>query len=292
MKPLKVQIIEFFLDHLMRQHHEIERDLSAQIDKPNVIQMYSLDNYRGTFVEQIRLGKEVGLSAEETWELARLVKKDEFRQFEDFSTMGLGAYVARLQFGAGATDVAGGRYDLFRYKDYYLFSSNSVAGRNHYRLCAAEELAVPFFFDFCLREEYGEKGIRSYSAFRPVMLQTSEEMRLELRSVFSGYVMQSEPGADDLAEMISALAIDTDFQQFERLLRKYKHLYKEAAEDAYILLRMADPDPERITFTFPGKQLAAWLESLSDSHARNLCGYLFMVLSKHFAAGGSEESGS
>ncbi|GEM_PF-6793805 len=277
MKPLKVQIIEFFLDHLMRQHHEIERDLSKKIDQPNVIQMYSLDNYRNTFLEQIKLGKEVGLSTEEIFELASLVRKDEYIHFENFADLGVGSYVARLEFGGSST---AGNYDLFRYKDHYLMNSQSVSGHNHYRLAAGDEIAAPFFMDFSLREEYGEQGITEYSAFRPMLMHAEDSVREELRTIFTGFVHLNEPDADELATLFSMMASETDFQLFEQNLRRYKGLYDEAPEDAYTLLRMVVPDPERITFTFKKDQLATWLETLSDLHIKKLTGYLFMVLSQ------------
>lgn len=281
MKPLKVQIIEFFLDHLMRQHHDIERDLSKKFSQPNVIQMYSLDNYRSTFLEQIKLGKEVGLSTEETYELASLVRKDEYIHFENFSELGVGAYVARVEFGGG---VPTGQYDLFRYKDHYLLSSRSISGHNHYRLVAEDEIAAPFFMDFCLREEFGEQGIKDYEAFRPFMLNAAEDVRKELRTIFSGFVLQHEPNADQLADLFSVMASETDFQLFEQQLRRYKELYDEAPEDAYTLLRMVTPDPDRITFTFKKDQLATWLETLTNRHIGRLTGYMFMVLSQHYLA--------
>ncbi len=282
MKSLKVQVIEFFLDHLMRQHHEIERDLTKKLPQPNVVQMYTLDNYRNTFREQIRLGRKIGLSTDDMYELTSLSRKDEVRQFANFTDMGVGRYLARVEFGGAKSGSLPARYDIFHYKEHYLLSVNSAAGHQHFRVAAGDDLVIPFFFDFCLREEFGKKGLENVQHFRPVLVYTEEEFRREMSGVFTGFVHQHNPDADDLALLFSLMASETDFPFFEQQLRANRDLYEGAGADAFTLLKLARPDPERITFGFIESQLAAWLESLSIEELYQLTGLLFMTLSRHY----------
>lgn len=282
MKTLKVQVIEYFLDQLMRQHHEAERDLSNQIDSENVIQLYSLSNYRTVFLDQIKLGKEVGLTTDEMYELASLVNKDEVKQFENFSQLGIGDYIARIQFGQNGRGEAGGSYDLFRYKNHFLLHMNNANGNLHFRVTAREELAAPFFLDLSMRQEFGMEGLSRIEDFRPLLVHASAEHRMMMMQVFATFILQFSPDEDQLAALIQAMCSETDFPTFTQQLGKHQKLYEGAETDARNFEALAKPDRDGITFTLPEAPLAAWLSTLSSSQTENLLCLAFLALTTHY----------
>ncbi|WP_124245581.1 hypothetical protein [Cyclonatronum proteinivorum] len=282
MKDLKVQVIEFFLDQLMRQHHEAERDLSKKVDSDNVIQLYSLNNYRTVFLEQIKLGKEVGLSTDEVFELASLVNKDEVKHFENFSRLGVGEYIARIQFGTNGRGESGGSYDLFRYKNHFLLHMNNANGNLHFRVTAREELAAPFFLDLSMRQEFGMEGLKQLEDFSPMLVHASGAHRQLMIQVFVNFLFNLEPNEDELAQLLIRMCAETDYPTFRQQLEKYKDLYDEAETDARNLEALARPDSDGITFTFPEAPLAAWLSTLNSEQAQKLIGLSFLVLTSHY----------
>ncbi|MCC5935113.1 MAG: hypothetical protein JJU35_12780 [Balneolales bacterium] len=282
MKDLKVQVIEFFLDQLMRQHHEAERDLNSKIDSDNVIQLYSLNNYRTSFLEQIKLGKEVGLSTDEVYELASLVNKDEMKQFENFSELGIGDYIARIQFGMNSKGEAGGSYDLFRYKNHFLLHMNNANGNMHFRVTAKEELTAPFFLDLSMRQEFGMEGLENIEDFSPMLIQASPEHRLMMVQVFVNFILNFDPDEDQLATFLKMMCAETDYPTFQQQLGKNKDLYEGAETDARNFEALAKPDADGVTFTLPEAPLAAWLSTLSTGQTQHLLGLAFLALTTHY----------
>ncbi|MCH8569322.1 MAG: hypothetical protein LAT67_13690 [Balneolales bacterium] len=279
MKSLKVQVVEFFLDHLIRQNHEIEKDISTKVDHPNVIQMYSIQNYSSIFEEQIKLGEDIGLASRDSISLQQLLKLDSDHHFREFNQMGLGTLIARLQFG-NVSDLmpAPPVYSLFHYKSHFFVSLSGFTNTMLYRLSAATELATPFFLDFCLRTTFGENG-PEYDRILPLQLETDDITRTELSRIFSSYMLSGSLSADEMANAVEIFASNTDFQLFERRLRMFRKLYKDAGEDAFTLLKMVVPDPDLITFSFHKNQLATWIESVEELRRFQILEYLFVVLS-------------